>query len=215
MRWFRELFGAALLLCVIASSSWSKAGVTSDVNRVNRSIAVALPRALPQVIIGNPKGHDIVFEYYDYRCPFCRRMEPAMIEMGKEDPEMRLVLKPWPIFGPTSTYAARVAIAASWQNKLSAVHEALFAATGPLDRQRIRSIARSVGVDLKRLTNDLKDRRQELDLILASDAAEAGALRLKGTPGLVIKRQIVRGAVTLRDLQSLIRDEYPHAGSPQ
>lgn len=208
-------FKAAFLLAAIIgpSRAWSQGDLSFGVKSDRSAIVAALLRAPQQMVIGNPKGHDSVFEYYDYRCPFCRRMEPAMVKMRKHDPEMRLVLKPWPIFGSSSTYAARVAIAASWQGKLSAVHEAFFTAKGPLDRQYIREIAERVGVDLKRLASDLRNRRQDLDQILASNAAEARALALKGTPGLVIGGQIVRGAVTFKDLQSLISEQYWH-GTP-
>lgn len=210
-----RLFKAALLLAALVAPSraWSQSDLSFGLESDRTSVVAALLRAPQQMVIGNPKGHDSVFEYYDYRCPFCRRMEPAMVKMRKQDPEIRIVLKPWPIFGPPSTYAARVAIAASWQGKLRAVHEAFFTAKGPLDRQHIREIAQSVGVDLKRLASDLKKRRQDLDQILASNAAEARALALKGTPGLVIGGQIVRGAVTFKDLQSLISEQYWH-GTP-
>jgi protein-disulfide isomerase len=179
----------------------------------DRSSAIeALLRAPQTLVIGNLHGHDIVFEYYDYRCPFCREMEPAMVKMRAEDSELRLVLKPWPIFGPDSDYAARVAIAASWLGKLSAFHESLFKATGPLDQQQVRELARGADLDMNRLASDLTARQEELGNMLASDATEARALALKGTPGLVIGRQIVRGAVTFDDLRSLIHEQYPHGG---
>jgi protein-disulfide isomerase len=67
-----------------------------------------------------------VVEFFDYRCPCCRIMEPRLHELLTEDPSVRLVLKDWPIFGGMSVYAAQVAIAAGWQGKYAPVHDALF-----------------------------------------------------------------------------------------
>jgi protein-disulfide isomerase len=154
--------------------------------------------------LGNPGGAVTVVEFFDYRCPYCRIMESRLQELLAQDKSVRLVLKDWPIFGGTSVYAARVAIAASWQGKYAPVHDALFTLPGTMDRDAVRNAAQKAGVDLARLDRDLSARGGEIDRILGKTDAEARLLRLQGTPGFVIGHSLVPGALSLEDLEHLV-----------
>jgi protein-disulfide isomerase len=76
-------------------------------------------------------------EFFDYRCPFCRQVEPWVQTLIKEDSGVRLVQKEFPILGPASVYAARVALAAWKQGKHTAFHDALMAKEGKIDERDI------------------------------------------------------------------------------
>lgn len=212
--------GAALLLALLATAG----AAAQDRDPAGRGTESAGPlRALvddpTSLAIGNPRGRDVVVEFLDYRCPYCRTLAPDLRRLVAEDPEARLIVKEWPIFGGISIYAARVALASVWQGKFDAVHAALLDARGSLDRDGVRQAAESAGVDLARLDRDLASRGAELDRLLHRVEAEAVALRLKGTPGLVIGGRVIAGALSLDDLKSLIAqgraapaDETPGAG---
>lgn len=72
-----------------------------------------------------------VVEYFDYRCPYCKRAAPGYLEMMRAHPEVRFVFREWPILDHegeiTSQYAARAALVAHSQGKYLAVHQALMA----------------------------------------------------------------------------------------
>jgi protein-disulfide isomerase len=154
-------------------------------------------------VIGNPRGRDVIVEFFDYRCPYCRAFEPVLRRFLAEDGEARLVLEEWPIFGGASDYAARVALAARWQGRFRRAHDALLDARGTLDRRRVREIAEGAGVDLARLDRDMRERRDEIDGALRHVALAAARLHLKGTPAMVIGRRVIWGSLTLDDLESL------------
>jgi protein-disulfide isomerase len=90
-----------------------------------------LPVFVAVSVLGNPRGAVTVVEFFDYRCPYCRIMEPRLHELLTQDKSVRLVLKDWPIFGGVSVYAAQVAIAAGWQGKYAPVHDACSPCRGP------------------------------------------------------------------------------------
>ena len=71
-------------------------------------------------VMGNPKGDITIVEYYDYRCPFCKKVNPVIQKVVKDDGHIRLVFKDWPVFGDVSVYAARLGLAAKYQDKYPA-----------------------------------------------------------------------------------------------
>lgn len=156
-------------------------------------------------IAGNPLGTVDVVEFFDYRCPYCRMMEPELNELIQQDKNVRLILKEWPIFGGISVYAAQVALASNWQGKYLQVHAALFAIPRTMDQAGIRDAAQRAGVDLKRLDHDLSQRSLDISTMLAQNDMEARALQLQGTPAFVIGNTLVPGALTMDQLQELVR----------
>ena len=82
---------------------------------------------------GNPKGDVTLVEFFDYRCPYCKQMEPTVEALLKHDPNLRIVYKEWPILGPPSVFAAHVAFAAFKQGKYKQFHEAMMAAKGEIN----------------------------------------------------------------------------------
>ncbi len=81
-------------------------------------------------VAGNPQGDVAVVEFFDYRCPYCKQVEPSLESMLKQDPKLRLVYKEFPILGPVSVTAARAALAAQAQGKYDAFHAAMMEARG-------------------------------------------------------------------------------------
>jgi protein-disulfide isomerase len=93
---------------------------------------------------GNPAGDVTLVEFFDYNCPYCRRVAPTVVELEEADPGLRVVYKEFPILGPGSEFAARAALAARKQGKYVPFHNALMRATDQVtDRLSSRSRARS------------------------------------------------------------------------
>ena len=67
--------------------------------------------------LGNPQGDLTVVEYFDYQCPYCKKLAPQIAQVVRDDGKIRLVLKDWPIFGAVSKSAAQLTLAAKYQNK--------------------------------------------------------------------------------------------------
>src|SRR3546814_2397253 len=76
-------------------------------------------------VTGNPNGDVTLVEFFDYNCPYCRRVAPVVAEAEAADPQLRIVYKEFPILGPGSVFAAKAALAAHRQGLYFAFHEAL------------------------------------------------------------------------------------------
>jgi protein-disulfide isomerase len=85
-------------------------------------------------VIGNPAGDVTVVEFFDYRCPYCKRATDSLMNLVDSDANVRVVFKEFPILGPDSLTAAKIALAAHMQGKYRAVHEALMAHKGSFDK---------------------------------------------------------------------------------
>ena len=96
-----------------------------------------------------------VVEFFDYRCPYCKQVEPSLESMLKQDPKLRLVYKEFPILGPVSITAAQAALAAQRQGKYDAFHAAMMGARGNITDDTVYRIAGSVGLDLDKLKHDM------------------------------------------------------------
>ena len=107
---------------------------------------------------GNPKGTITLVEFSDYQCPHCVDMAPVVDNLIKNNPNLRVVFKEFPIRGPISEFAAKAALAAQKQGKYLDFHNGLMKSkTEPLTEDAIYKIAQSIGLDVNKLKADIKD----------------------------------------------------------
>jgi protein-disulfide isomerase len=153
-------------------------------------------------VLGNPAGDVTVVEFFDYRCPYCKRTDPVVDQLVKEDGRIRRVMKEFPILGPESLFASRVALAARTQGKYEAVHKLLINAKGALDQDTVMKLAKESGVDMDQLKRDLKS--PAIDEALKRNRDLAGALEITGTPAFIIGTEFVPGAADLDTLKAIV-----------
>jgi protein-disulfide isomerase len=151
---------------------------------------------------GNPAGDVTVVEFFDYRCPHCRRMAPVIKTLLTEDPRVRLVYKELPILGEESVLAARAALAARRQGRYAEAHDRLMAETGPLTKASVVQTLAAIGLDPERLRADMD--APEVATLIGRELALAQALGIHGTPAFVVGGELVVGAVDLGTLRDLI-----------
>lgn len=153
---------------------------------------------------GNPRGDVSVVEFFDYRCPYCKQVEPSLESMLKQDSRLRLVYKEFPILGPVSVTASRAALAARRQGKYDAFHAAMMQARGNITDDTVYQVAGSVGLDVDKLKRDMAspDIAQELQANLKL----ADALGIHGTPAFIIGDKVVPGALDLDALKTMVSD---------
>jgi protein-disulfide isomerase len=157
-------------------------------------------------VLGNPDGDISIVEYFDYNCPYCRRVAPEIRQVVQDDGKVRLVLKDWPILGEVSKIAARMALAAKYQNKFVEAHEALIGVSSRLTEPRIRELLAGAGVDMGRLNGDLTAKAKEIDAILARNNAQALAFEFRGTPSFIVGKFRVPGVLTMAEFEQVIAD---------
>jgi protein-disulfide isomerase len=153
---------------------------------------------------GNIHGDVTIVEFFDYRCPYCKRVQPFIEAMLKQDAGLRIVYKEFPILGAPSVFAARVAFAAQKQGKYDAFHKAMMATPGEaeINENVVMRVAHSVGLDIDRVTADM--RAPEIDAALRHNYALAEALAINGTPGIIIGDEIIHGAADIDTLKQAV-----------
>ncbi|MEA2345623.1 MAG: hypothetical protein QOF63_3792, partial [Thermoanaerobaculia bacterium] len=109
-----------------------------DTDKVLTESAVLRDPDIP--VTGNVDGDITIVEYFDYNCPYCRKVEPELRQVVQDDGKVKLVYKDWPVLGPVSIAAARMALAAKYQDKYVAAHDALMGTASRLTEPRIREL---------------------------------------------------------------------------
>ncbi len=162
----------------------------------------ALVRAAGDPVAGNPRGDVTVVEFYDLRCPYCRRMLPVIDALLKRDPKVRLVYKDIPILGPGSVLGARAVLAAQLQDGYARLQTALMHGGPQITEDSLQSAARAAGLDWARLQHDMKD--PAIAARLHDNLDLARQLGIDGTPAFVIGQRLMPGALELADLQGAV-----------
>ena len=157
-------------------------------------------------VAGNADGNISIVEYFDYQCPYCRKVEPELRQVVHEDGKVRLVWKDWPILGPMSVTAARMAQASKYQDKFIEAHDALIAINSKLTETKIREALSGGGVDIDRLDRDLVSNESAINATLARNNDQATAFEFRGTPAFIVGKFRVPGVLTLAQFTQVIAD---------
>ena len=155
---------------------------------------------------GNPAGDVTIVEFFDYRCPYCKQVEPALEALLKEDPRIRVVYKEFPILGPMSLIASQVSLAALKQSsqKYARLHTALMSTKGELTQDAILKAAESVGLDVAKIKADMSGR--DIDALIKRNYDLADTLKITGTPAFIIGTAMSPGAVDLATFRKMVAD---------
>jgi protein-disulfide isomerase len=151
-------------------------------------------------VLGAKDPEVTVVEYFDYNCPYCRKLAPSIHTLVEGDRKLAVVFKEWPIFGGISLYAARCALASQWQGKYLAAHDALISAPRLAQETEVDETLRKAGIDLSELKKALAKNGPTIDATLARNNSEARSLGMRGTPGLLVGRDV---SVNIGDLAAL------------
>ena len=157
-------------------------------------------------VAGNADGDVTIVEYFDFNCPYCRKVEPELRQVVQDDGKVKLVYKDWPVLGPVSIAAARLALATKYQDKYVAAHDALIGTASKLTESRIRELLSNAGIDVDRASKDLETNAKAIDAILARNNDQAIAFGFKGTPAFIIGKFRVPGPLTMAQFDQAIAD---------
>jgi protein-disulfide isomerase len=164
-----------------------------------------------QVVLGNPQGKVQIVEFFDYNCGFCKRALTDMLDLIRDNPKLKVVLKEMPILGPGSVEAARVAIAVRMQDgggaKSLDFHRRLLGGRGRADKDVALAAARDAGLDMTRIETDMAS--DEVQATLAESLQIARTLSINGTPGYVIGNSIISGAAGYNVLKARLAESTP------
>lgn len=224
---FRTSLFTALLALVfgfLGAAAWSYAGLADNRTRaylidnpsILQDVAMALQEEqarerlaeagdgvfepFPGVVLGNPEGSKVLVEFTDYNCGYCAASVADVQRLIAEDPDLKVVMREWPIF-EGSELAARMALAAGLQGKYEGFHNALFA-IGDTSQAGIELAARQAGLDLERAQRDAMS--EAVSVELARNLSFARELGFSGTPGFIAIDTPIGGAVGYEALKDAL-----------
>jgi protein-disulfide isomerase len=210
-RWALGLMGAGALMVGLApvaaigqSNDDQPSDDRSDGGNVLNEAAVLRDPDIP--VAGNADGDITIVEWFDYQCPYCRKLEPELQRVIKRDGKVRLVLKDWPILGPASVYASRLALAAKFQGKFVEAHAALIGLDLRLTEPGARDRLANAGIDVDRAVHDLDTNQEAIAAILKRNDGQATAFGFRGTPAFIVGKFRVPGVLTGEQFGQAIAD---------
>jgi protein-disulfide isomerase len=171
--------------------------LTSERDRLENS-----PR---DFVLGNLQGDVTMVEFLDYNCGYCKRAVADVKALIKADPKLRVVIKDFPVLGPGSVEASRVALAAKSQltgDKLYEFHTRLMERRGQATGETAKAVAKEMGLDMARLERDLQS--SDINATLQENMELGEKLGINGTPGFVIGNEVIAGAVGAEPLRQVI-----------
>ncbi len=164
------------------------------------SVGGEVEQPFPGAILGNPNGTVTLVKFTDYGCSFCRLSRDHVAALIEANPDLKVVIREWPIF-EGSDQSARMALAAAGQGKYRAFHDAMFERGTPSE-DAILAAAASAGLDLAKAQDVINSQAVETEL--TKNGSMARQLGFGGTPSWVVGGQAIEGAVGTDALQEAI-----------
>lgn len=216
----------ALVFGFLGAATWSASGLADNRTRAylldNPSILKEVATALaeeetrerlsaagsdlyepfPGVVMGNPQGSKVLVEFTDYNCPYCEASLADIQKLIEGDPDLKVVLREWPIF-EGSEGAARMALAAGMQGKYREFHETMFA-IGDTSPAGVELAARQSGLDLERARADAASEAVSVELV--RNLTFARELGFSGTPAFIAGDTPIGGAVGYEALKEALEN---------
>jgi len=158
---------------------------------------------------GNPHGDVTVVEFYDPRCPYCRKMLPGIDAMLDKDHGIRLVYKDIPVLGAGSMLESRAIVAAQQQGGYMKMQQALMSNPAQSSNELIHDTAKSIGLDPAKLAKAMNSDAVTKRIVANLDLSHA--LKVTGTPTFVVGTQIIPGMVDASQLEMAVADARKHA----
>lgn len=161
----------------------------------------------PEVPVGgNPEGGLTIVTFFDYNCPYCKASSGPLDSVVREDGDIRLIYKDWPILTEASVTGALLALAAHRQGRYEAVHRAFMALERRADDRMLNEAARKSGIDADRLAKDMEEQRGAIHAIIARNNEQAEYIGLQGTPAYLVGPFLVTEALNEEGFREVAKD---------
>jgi len=153
-------------------------------------------------VIGNEDAEVTVVEFFDYNCGYCERALADLIKLIDSNPNIKVVLKEYPILNDNSYDLAKLSLSAGLQGKYFEFHSILLSTKGTVSYDQALKIATDIGLDILKLEDDFKS--QQVNDIIANTKVLGYSLAVSGTPAYFVGDIKLAGAVGYETLQEVV-----------
>ena len=157
----------------------------------------------PGAVLGNPQGTITLVEFTDYACAYCRKSLADVETLIADNPDLRVVVREYPVLSQGSAEAARMALAAAQQGRFAQFHKAMFATDG-VSEADILAAAQQAGIDLAAARAAIA--RGDFEAQLQNNVFLAQSLGFTGTPSWIVGDKILNGAVGVERMAEAIAE---------
>jgi len=201
-------FGLILTVLFISLNSFSsRADMTikdlifNDDTPFHLKILESLPKE-GKIQVGSNNAKNTIIEFFDYFCGYCKKIHPELIELAESREDVRVVFVQHPILNESSKVIARIAIAASMQDKGFEFHDSIFSIEGSITNEKLKESIIESGISEVKLAIDLD--RDEIEKILRLSSFLAGGVGARGTPSIFINEIFYPGYLPKTKIESLL-----------
>lgn len=164
-------------------------------------------------VMGSNSPNVTIVEFFDYQCGHCQKMQPVVKELLKNNQNVKVVYREFPIFGKSSVLASQAAIAAGMQGKYDQMQQLLFSQK-KIDDKVINDMAKTAGLDMNKFQADMKSKQVTDNLTNNRQLAEN--MKLFGTPVFIVMSTpqgqfnpavhpvLIPGSTSLENLQKTV-----------
>ena len=145
------------------------------------------------LFLGNKNGKEIIIEFFDYNCGYCKRSFPEIMELISENKDIKIILKELPVLGESSILASKASIASQKQNKYFEFHQELINFSGIISLIDIKKISKELGINFEQLQRDMNS--EETILLINESYRLADLIGVRGTPAFIINSNLIPGAI--------------------
>lgn len=145
------------------------------------------------LFLGNKNGKEIIIEFFDYNCGYCKRSFSEIMELVSENKDIKIILKELPVLGESSILASKASIASQKQNKYFEFHQELINFSGLISLIDIKKISKELGINYEQLQKDMNS--EETILLINESYRLADLIGVRGTPAFIINNNLIPGAI--------------------
>ena len=154
------------------------------------------------LFLGNKNGKDIIIEFFDYNCGYCKRSFSEIMELVSENKDIKVILKELPVLGESSILASKASIASQKQNKYFEFHQELINFSGLISLSDIKKISKELGINYEQLQKDMNS--DETRLLINESYRLADLIGVRGTPAFIINNDLIPGAIGKNEMLRLL-----------
>ena len=145
------------------------------------------------LFLGNKNGKEVIIEFFDYNCSYCKRSFPEIMELVSENKDIKIILKELPVLGESSILASKASIASQKQDKYFEFHQELINFSGIISLIDIKKISKELGINFEQLQRDMNS--EETILLINESYRLADLIGVRGTPAFIINNNLIPGAI--------------------
>ena len=176
--------------------------IFDDSNPFHLKILDAIPDE-GKIQFGPDDAKNVIIEFFDYFCGYCKKIHPELIELVNSNKDLRVIFIHHPVLNESSNVLAKIAIAATMQNKGFELHHALFSIQGSITSEKLQDSIKEVGLNEVKLKIDME--RDEVKKIIKLSSFLAFGSGARGTPAIFVNEEFIGGYLSPDRIKGLLK----------